>query len=705
MPDREKSSIQKIQDLLSTHAPDMKRDLSYILQQANPERSYEQKLEWLALLQAWIVAPVNEQRSPHTRIRFILQLLERHPDWARNVSLVLKDLIRTCRSFAVFAYLGLFEEKGFIDQSLGLAIESILPLPKPPQDLAEILEQTFPDREDALWIEQLPPALVREIVTLIEVHSRPEDLSVSEAFQNRIFDRILDDMLSAMRVLAVQISSAGSTRSLWMRLGSPNLDQLPFWRLEQKISKLCYLLQKQPPEPWEAINLAEIFEELRACEHAMNRAFDYLQTNGVNTGLVLRMEHILMHMKRLELCLKQLDAIKEGRGPEFGHKFLAELIRARYDAQNFSQLLKGNMQMLSLRVVEHTGSSGEHYITRSRAEYFSMLRSASGGGVLTVGTTAIKYGISKLAAPPFVEAIFNASNFAASFLIMQGLHFTLATKQPSMTAAALANKIRQSKGQKNNLAIALEIRHIVRSQFAAVLGNLGLAVPTALLLSYGYAQIQGTPFFEADYAKSSIESLHPIRTLSLLYAAETGVLLWVSSLVAGWMENWIAYQKVPDRLTRNARIKRAFGPEAGARIAGFIQRNISGITGNVVLGFLLAMVPFLGKVSGLPLDVRHVTLSSAGLAISAVSLGDKVVPFEVFMASAGTIAIGLLNFGVSFYLALSVARYAQNLNERMFLSIWKRVTQLFTWAPMAFFYPTRGAEESEGDTIPLDSQS
>ncbi len=697
---QEKSSLKKIQDLFSQ--PDIKRDLSYILALANPDKSYIQKLEWLAMLQAWIVAPLNEQRSPHTRIRFILQLLERHPDWARNVSLVFRDLIKTCRSFAVFAYLGLFEEKGFIDQALGLGIEQILPLPKPPQDLAEILEQTFPEREDAIWVEQLPPALVRDILTLIGVHTRPEELQ--NAFQNNLFATMLDDMLSAMRVLAVQIASAGSTPSLWIRLGSPNLEQLPFWRLEQRISNLCNQLQRSTEIDWKTLNLAEIFVELRACEVAMNQAFTYLQTNGVNTGLVLRMEHILMHMKRLDYCLQQLEAMKESRGSDFGIKFLAELIRARYDAQNFKQLLKGNMQMLSLRVVEHTGTSGEHYITRTKAEYFSMLRSASGGGVMTVGTTALKFAISKLAVPPFIEAFFNASNYAISFLTMQALHFTLATKQPSMTAAALANKIRQSKGSNNNLAIALEIRHIFRSQFAAVLGNIGLAIPTAWLVSYAFAKINGGPFFDADYAKHTIESLHPIKTLSLLYAAETGILLWMSSLVAGWAENWLAYQRVPNRLEKNTRIKRAFGPEAGKKFAGFLSRNISGIAGNVTLGVSLALVPFLGKISGLPLDVRHVTLSSAGLAISAVSLGEKMIPFEVFMAALGTLGIGLLNFGVSFYLALSVARYAQNLNERMFLSIRLRVMQLFTWAPLAFFYPTQGAEESEADAIPIQKE-
>ncbi|MBC7532293.1 MAG: hypothetical protein H7318_11990 [Oligoflexus sp.] len=689
----EKSSIKKIKDLFTPL--DAKRDLPYLLSLASPEMSYELKLEWFAMLRAWIMAPVQDgQRSPHTRIRFILQFLDRHPEWKKNVGLVLFDMLKSCRGFSSFAYLGLFEEKGFVDQVAGLLLERVLPLPKSPQDLSEWLEHIFPERDDAEWVESLPIPVLHEILALIQQNSA----------HAQIFPHFREDLLAAMQVLAIQVASMGSTPSLWMRIGSPTLDQLPFWRLEQGISSVCTRIRAEGEDiDWSEINLAAIHVDLKACEMAMNQAFTYLQTNGVNTGLVLRMEHILMHLKRLGFLVNQLEATKEGRGNAHGLTLLAELIRAQYDATNFKQLLKGNLQMLSLRVVEHTGSSGEHYITRTKAEYFSMLKSASGGGFLTVVTTALKYGIAKLMLPAFIEAICQWGNYALSFLAMQALHFTLATKQPSMTAAALANKIKQSKGTKNNLGIALEIRHIIRSQFAAVLGNLGLAVPTALAFSYAFTKLKGYPFFDLDYAKHTIESLHPIRTLTLFYAAETGVVLWLSSLVAGWCENWLAYQQVPERLARNMRIRRAFGADAGKSMAGFLKRNISGITGNIVLGFFLSAVPFLGKITGLPLGISHVTLSSASLAISVVSLGDKVIPMEVATAALGVLGIGFLNFSISFYLALMVARYAQNISDRMFLSIRKRVFQLFTWQPLAFFYPNKASEDNEGEKLPITS--
>ena len=69
---------------------------------------------------------------------------------------------------------------------------------------------------------------------------------------------------------------------------------------------------------------------------------------------------------------------------------------------------------------------------------------------------------------------------------------------------------------------------------------------------------------------------------------------------------------------------------------------------------------------GLPLDIRHVALSSASRAISPFSLGSHVNYVDIGIAILGTPVIGVLNFRVSFYVALSVARYAQNINDRLF---------------------------------------
>jgi len=49
--------------------------------------------------------------------------------------------------------------------------------------------------------------------------------------------------------------------------------------------------------------------------------------------------------------------------------------------------------------------------------------------------------------PLFVEGFLIGTDYAVTFVLLQIFHFALATKQPSMTAAALAGIIRSNRGE------------------------------------------------------------------------------------------------------------------------------------------------------------------------------------------------------------------------------------------------------------------
>ena len=71
------------------------------------------------------------------------------------------------------------------------------------------------------------------------------------------------------------------------------------------------------------------------------------------------------------------------------------------------------------------------------------------------------------------------------------------------------------------------------------------------------------------------------------------------------------------------------------------------------------MTGTVGYLLGLPLDIRHVTFSTANLATALVGLGYQV-PLEVVAnALAGVFLIGAVNLLVSFGLALWVAMRAR----------------------------------------------
>lgn len=77
---------------------------------------------------------------------------------------------------------------------------------------------------------------------------------------------------------------------------------------------------------------------------------------------------------------------------------------------------------------------------------------------------------------------------------------------------------------------------LVRSQMAAVFGNLAAVFPTVVLLDGVWLLVTGAPWVSSAKAGHLIESLSPFNG-TLIFAAFTGVLLWFSSLMAAWAVN------------------------------------------------------------------------------------------------------------------------------------------------------------------------
>ena len=112
--------------------------------------------------------------------------------------------------------------------------------------------------------------------------------------------------------------------------------------------------------------------------------------------------------------------------------------------------------------------------------------------------------------------------------------------------------------------------------------------------------------------------------------------------------------------------------------------------GNATLGFLLGMTPVMGKFFGLPLDVRHVTLSTGALTLAICTLGftPDTLPL-IYAAAAGIAIIGALNFGVSFLLALAVALRAREAKRSDRLRLIVSVLATFFRSPLQFFFPPK----------------
>ena len=197
------------------------------------------------------------------------------------------------------------------------------------------------------------------------------------------------------------------------------------------------------------------------------------------------------------------------------------------------------------------------------------------------------------------------------------------------------------------------------------------------------------------------KALYTMKSFSILgmtpfYAAFTGILLWLSSLVAGWMDNWFAYRRLSSALSHNRRMVLILGETRARGFGMFLKRNISGIAGNISLAFFLGMTPVIAQFMSLPIDVRHVTLSSASLAAAAVSLPSNVfTTWDFWLAIVGIASMGVLNISVSFAMAMIVAIRARNVHapERglIYFAVWKRLKA----QPLSFLLPPKGTPDSK----------
>jgi len=203
---------------------------------------------------------------------------------------------------------------------------------------------------------------------------------------------------------------------------------------------------------------------------------------------------------------------------------------------------------------------------------------------------------------------------------------------------------------------------------------------------------------DADKARHVLHDMDVLGP-SALFAAFTGVLLFASSIVAGWVENWFVFHKLDSALAHNPRFTRWLGADRAARWGRFMRANVSGLAANISLGLMLGLIPAFASFFGLGLDIRHVTLSAGQVTAAALALGPEVLHDPAFWrAVAGVAVIGPINLTVSFYLAFRLALRARGISGVNRQRIAAGLRQRLRRRPLSFVLPPR-PRMTNGSTI------
>lgn len=669
------------------------------------------RLDWIEELGDWVLRSggritagpgVPAEPQPTRRLRLLIRACEVHPEAREIVTTALGSLFAETSAVRLLTETGLPGSHGFFRELTERLVRRFLPAPRTDRELADLVARIFSSSRHVAWLTSAPRPLLTAFAELAgrgATHPEPADSSLRAA------------VLDAIDLLAMRVAVLGTADDVRARGPRSDVPGSPFVNLQARVRAMVEreaapggrlaagsrldsdgLLARGSATEDEARGRAEA---LRECRAFVREVLSNLDRSGVSVDLVYRLELINKSLLRLERMSQAIVSPSEEKAKVAADLFARLLSDAAKD-RSVGSLVHANLRQLSRKIVERAGESGEHYITNSRAEWRAMIGSAAGGGLLTVGTIFAKLRVHALHPPPFFEGMFAAANYGGSFVMMQLLGFTLATKQPSMTAAALAHQLsEEEEGKEQNLApLVDQIARISRSQLAAAFGNLLMVVFAACVVETALRFAGWEPILVPKEARGIIASLSPFSSGTIFFAALTGVLLWASSVGAGWFENWAAYQRIPEGIAASRGLRRVIGKARARRVAAWFTRNLSGFGGNLTLGFLLGMVPVLGKFFGLPLEVRHVTLSMGSLAFAGFSLveSNAGVPILAFLAAlCGIAVIGLLNFGVSFALALEVALRARDVGRTGHFSLVKAVGQRMLASPRDFVFPPADA--------------
>ncbi len=118
--------------------------------------------------------------------------------------------------------------------------------------------------------------------------------------------------------------------------------------------------------------------------------------------------------------------------------------------------------------------------------------------------------------------------------------------------------------------------------------------------------------------------------------------------------------------------------------------------GNISLGFMLGMSSIISKILGIPFDIRHITISAGNVSIALYGLGIKNVPATyLIMIFLGVLAIGFLNFLVSFSLAFIVAVRSRGVKLRDYPEFLGILGRYFMKKPLDFVRPRRQLSETD----------
>ena len=548
----------------------------------------------------------------------------------------------------------------------------------------------FNPKSDSDYIKNIKPEDGSEFFKLMEI----EKIST--------LPKVKKELLISANILALR--SVGNALEAGITKMVPeykNFDN-PFVALQSELDSLIGRFKKDKDLQIDSkdVDYKQIKIYLQQCLDFVDKAFKNASKFGISSKINQSLLKIRQQLKRIQDIIPILVVDTEEDILTNSKNLVSNTLKYNSHRNNVRELIDDSTRLISHLITSHTAETGTHYIATSPKEYLKMFWKASGGGIIVGFLCIFKMMMSYSHGSEFSHAVLYSLNYAFGFIIIYLLGFTLATKQPAMTAATMAKVLSdESSSEKNYKEFANLVAKLSRTQFIAFVGNVLWSFPVALAIIYGMDWFLEKNFAVAK-ADKLLKDLNPIESKAILHACIAGFFLFISGIISGNISNSSIFNQIPERISQSPFLNQVIGAKNSKKLSDFYTKHWAGIISNFWFGIFLGVIAPLGVFLGLDLDIRHITFSAGNFALALYGKGFDIDTYTFTISLVTIFLIGAFNFIVSFGLSMLLAFRSRKVNFGELTIIYKTILKYFIKNPLRFFIPLKSElDEASKDLI------
>jgi site-specific recombinase len=607
-----------------------------------------------------------------------IRLLYEKPAITQNLRTAIKVHLRNTKLVPMFTESGLTLSGNMSKELYTRLKHKLIPPLRDDKDFLQVINALFYQDGDYKWVEHISRISWKLLFETLGLSFGGAELIIGE------------QVMVSLDILSSRITQLGWEKEIVNFLPyDPVQYGNPFMLIADRVRDMQPVL-KSGDNGKVAEYASRAKRDIEKCLGILQEIRENTYEKGASLSQTFILLQIEQKLNRMLLLLDIIDADHQINTSRLSEYFI-RVVRNENRKNSLREVLFQSAGYLAYQIAEQKGKKGNKYITITPVEYFQMIWSAMAGGFIICFVAIFKNLLGWLKLAPFWQGFVYSINYSIGFIVIEETKSTLATKQPAFTANAVAGTMDMrsaDEGSPNLHNLAITLARVSRSQFASFFGNLIIVFPGTFILAWVFDLLFGFKIVDGEQAVSLLRDQHPFQSLSFLYACNTGFFLFLSGIIAGYVQNKMNFGRIGERIVQHPILQFAFSPQRLSRFAHYFVHHAGSLIGSISLGFFLGMAGTLGKIFGIPFDIRHITIAAGNVSIGLYGAGwSNLSGTWLLTVFIGVMGIGMFNFLVSFSLSFLVAVRSRGINFREFPEFFSILWHYFRKYPLNFIRP------------------